>query len=74
MSNLLEHHKSFNAKIAEKSKKLLEITEKLENVKKEIEERGSSMTDGSKDAVIVQENMSRYPPVENAKFYFQRRS
>ncbi|EEB20321.1 ift57/hippi/che-13, putative [Pediculus humanus corporis] len=47
LSKLTELYKNANEKMTEKSKVLTQITEELEHIKKEMEERGASMTDGA---------------------------
>lgn len=43
-----EHYKSLSNGITERQDTLLKITEQLDIIKQEMDERGSSMTDGSK--------------------------
>ncbi|KAM9320611.1 intraflagellar transport protein 57 homolog [Gastrophryne carolinensis] len=47
LSELKEQHKQVSTKVTEKTRILAEITEELEKVKQEIEEKGSSITDGA---------------------------
>ena len=48
MSNILrEQYKSVSGGVTERSRLLSQITDDLESVKSEMEDRGTSMTDGS---------------------------
>jgi uncharacterized protein (DUF3084 family) len=42
-----EQYREVSGGVTERSRKLAQITEELESVKQEMDERGSSMTDGS---------------------------
>lgn len=47
MAHVNEHYRSLSNGIVERQDTLLKITEQLEIIKQEMDERGSSMTDGS---------------------------
>ncbi|XP_075706482.1 intraflagellar transport protein 57 homolog [Rhinoderma darwinii] len=47
LSELKEQHQQVNEKVTEKARILSEVNEELEKVKQEIEEKGSSITDGA---------------------------
>ena len=42
-----EEHKSVSGGVVERSRQLAQLTDELESVKQELEERGTSMTDGT---------------------------
>ena len=46
--------------MTEKSKVLTQITEELEHIKKEMEERGASMTDGGENSFKYVKNNSNF--------------
>lgn len=48
LSKLKDNYKNVSTGVAERNRELYKLTEKLETVKHQMEERGSSMTDGSK--------------------------
>lgn len=48
LSKLKENYKNVSSGIAERNRELYKLTDKLESIKQQMEERGSSMTDGSK--------------------------
>lgn len=48
LARVNDHYKSLSNGIVERQDILLKITEQLDIVKQEMDERGSSMTDGSK--------------------------
>ena len=48
-----EQYREVSGGVTERSRKLAQITEELESVKQEMDERGSSMTDGSMSQRIV---------------------
>ncbi|XP_057672450.1 intraflagellar transport protein 57 homolog isoform X1 [Diorhabda carinulata] len=47
LSKLKDTYKSVSTGVAERNRELYQLTEKLESVKRQMEERGSSMTDGT---------------------------
>ena len=47
MAQSKEQHRLASVSISDKSRLLQQLTEDIDNVKSEMEERGSSMTDGS---------------------------
>ena len=48
-----EQYREVSGGVTERSRKLAQITEELESVKQEMDERGSSMTDGSMSQRVV---------------------
>lgn len=56
LARVVEHYKLLSNGILERQDTLLKITEQLDIVKQEMDERGSSMTDGSKFSIIHQYN------------------
>lgn len=48
-----EQYRQVSGKLVEKSHELAQISDELDRVKHEMEERGSSMTDGSKYKVLL---------------------
>ena len=53
-----EQHRLASVNISDKSRHLQQLTEDIDNVKSEMEERGSSMTDGS-PLVNIEKAVSR---------------
>lgn len=60
MARVIEHYKLLNNGIVERQDTLLKITEQLDIVKQEMDERGSSMTDGSKFTTIVYKKIHKF--------------
>lgn len=48
-----EQYRQVSSQLVEKSHELAQISDELDRVKHEMEERGSSMTDGSKYKIIL---------------------
>lgn len=48
LSKLKEHYKNVSTGVSDRNRELYKLTDKLESIKQQMEERGSSMTDGSK--------------------------
>lgn len=48
LAKISEQYRELSGGVTERQKTLARITDELETVKQEMEERGSSMTDGSK--------------------------
>lgn len=48
LSKLKDHYKSVSTGVGDRNRELYKLTDKLESIKQQMEERGSSMTDGSK--------------------------
>lgn len=49
LAKISEQYRELSGGVTERQKTLARITDELETVKQEMEERGSSMTDGSKN-------------------------
>lgn len=49
MSKVKEQYRDVSGGVTERTRVLNKLMEELEHVKREMDERGSSMTDGSKD-------------------------
>lgn len=53
LAKISEQYRELSGGVTERQKTLARITDELETVKQEMEERGSSMTDGSKNTNII---------------------
>lgn len=51
-ARISEQYREVSGGVTERSRVLAQVTEELESVKQEMDERGSSMTDGSKSPKI----------------------
>ena len=58
-----EQYHEVSGGVTERSRKLAQITEELESVKQEMDERGSSMTDGSMSQRVVCVSSSSSSPL-----------
>jgi estrogen-related receptor beta like 1 len=52
-ARISERYREVSGGVTERSRILAQVTEELESVKQEMDERGSSMTDGSKSHKLI---------------------
>jgi hypothetical protein len=63
-----EQYREVSGGVTERSRKLAQITEELESVKQEMDERGSSMTDGSMSQRDIMSLLVLQPAVSHTEY------